>query len=79
MVKRATKEDIFNTWLPGWIPSWFLRGAFYFLTLFSISLFVREELLRIRFFFNVHDNTIFANSELMRDYYMISRSPVAGL
>ena len=25
-----------------------LDGAFYFLTLFSISLFVREELLRIR-------------------------------
>ena len=28
-----------------------LDGAFHFLTLFSISLFVREKLLRIRIFF----------------------------
>ena len=57
-----------------------LDGAFYFLTLLSISqyLFVKSYS-EFAFLFNVHDNTIFANSELMRDYYMISRSPVAGL
>ena len=56
-----------------------LDGAFHFLTLFSISLFVREKLLRIRiFFFHVHDNTIFANSELMRDYQSVGEMSISG-
>ena len=58
-----------------------LDGAFHFLTLFSISLFVREKLLRIRiffFFFHVHDNTILANSELMRDYQSVREMSISG-
>ena len=57
-----------------------LDGAFHFLTLSSISLFVREKLLRIRifFFFHVHDNTIFANSELMRDYQSVREMSISG-
>ena len=57
-----------------------LDGAFHFLTLFSISLFVLEDCTPNShfFFFHVHDNTIFANSELMRDYQSVREISISG-
>ena len=56
-----------------------LDGAFHFLTLFSISLFVLEDCTpNSHFFFHVHDNTIFANSELMRDYQSVREMSISG-
>ena len=59
-----------------------LDGAFHFLTLFSISLFVLEDCTPnshfFFFFFYEHDNTIFANSELMRDYQSVREISISG-